>query len=126
MVWGQIERGDKPVGNRKTLEAMAHVLRVHPAELTGQPWAPRDVVSSEAHAGLIGMEVALERYDLGVDPEVPVRDWSETTADLERLVKLLHWSADYAAQGELTPALIGELHGAYVRLPSTAARCCWG
>jgi hypothetical protein len=29
----------------------------------------------------------------------------------------LHWSCDYAALGELTPALLGELHGAYVHLP---------
>ncbi|MGH3781954.1 MAG: helix-turn-helix domain-containing protein [Pseudonocardiaceae bacterium] len=116
-VWGQIERGDKPVGNRRTLEAMAAVLRVHPTVLTGQPWRPPDRVSSEAHAGLIGMEIALERYDLGVDPEVGVRDWPGISGDLENLAKLLHWSSDYAALGELTPALLGELHGAYVRLP---------
>ncbi|MGH3868425.1 MAG: helix-turn-helix domain-containing protein [Pseudonocardiaceae bacterium] len=30
---------------------------------------------------------------------------------------LLHYSADYAAQGELTPVLLGQLHGAYVRMP---------
>ncbi|MGH3547978.1 MAG: helix-turn-helix domain-containing protein [Pseudonocardiaceae bacterium] len=116
-VWGQIERGDKPVGNRRTLEAMAAALRVHPTVLTGQPWMLPDPVSSEAHAGLIGMEVALERYDLGVDPEVPVRDWPGISGDLDNLAKLLHWSADYAALGQLTPTLLGELHSAYVRLP---------
>lgn len=116
-VWGQVERGDKPVGSRRMLEGMAHVLRVHPSVLTGQPWMLPDRISSEAHAGLIGMEVALERYDLGVDPEVPVRDWPGIANDLDNLAKLLHWSCDYAALGELTPALLGELHGAYVRLP---------
>jgi len=116
-VWGQIERGDKAVGNRRTLEAMAGVLRVHPGVLAGQPWAPQDVASSEAHAGLIAMEAALERYDLGVDPEVAVRDWPGIAADLDNLAKLMYWSADYAGQGELTPVLLGELHGAYVRLP---------
>jgi hypothetical protein len=75
------------------------------------------VVSSEAHAGLIGMETALERYDLGVDPEVPVRDWPEIALDVERLAELVHCTADYAAQGALTPGLLGELHGAYLRLP---------
>jgi transcriptional regulator with XRE-family HTH domain len=39
-VWGQVERGDKPVGNRRTLEAMAGVLRVHPSELPGSPGRP--------------------------------------------------------------------------------------
>ncbi|MGH3721661.1 MAG: helix-turn-helix domain-containing protein [Pseudonocardiaceae bacterium] len=114
--WGQVERGEKAVNSRRTLEAMATVLRVHPTELTGQPWAPRDAVSSEAHAGLMVIETALERYELGTDPELPVRAWPEIQADLDRLVKL-RCTADYAAQGELTPALIGELHGAYLRLP---------
>ncbi len=120
--WGQVERGDKPVASRHMLEAMARALRVHPIELTGQPWAPRDVVSSEAHAGLIGIEIALDRYDLGVDPNlidpsVTVPAWPQIAADLESLDKLRHFSADYAGQGELTPMLLGQLHGAYVRLP---------
>jgi hypothetical protein len=62
------------------------------------------------------MEAALERYDLGVDSEIGVRDWPGIAADLENLAKLMHWSADYAGQGELTPVLLGELHSAYVRL----------
>ncbi|HSZ30379.1 MAG TPA: helix-turn-helix transcriptional regulator, partial [Pseudonocardiaceae bacterium] len=68
--WGQVERGEKPVANRATLEAMASALRVHPAELTGQPWALRDAVGAEAQAGLLAIDTALERYELGVDPEV--------------------------------------------------------
>jgi transcriptional regulator with XRE-family HTH domain len=121
--WGQVERGDKPVASRHMLEAMARALRVHPIELTGQPWAPQDVVSSEAHAGLWGIEIALERYELGVDPAeltdpgLSVSVWPEIAAEVERLEKLLHYSADYAAQGELTPVLLGQLHGAYVRMP---------
>ncbi len=116
--WGQLERGDKPVASRHTLEAMARALRVHPTELTGQPWAPQDVVSSEAHAGLIGIEIALDRYELGTDPvDLIVPAWPQIAADLERLDKLRHYSADYAAQGELTPTLLGQLHGAYVRMP---------
>jgi hypothetical protein len=63
------------------------------------------------------MEAALERYDLGIDPEIPVRDWPGIAQDLENLAKLMQGSADYAAVGQLVPALLGELHGAYVRLP---------
>ncbi|MGH3770613.1 MAG: helix-turn-helix domain-containing protein [Pseudonocardiaceae bacterium] len=116
--WGQVERGEKAVANRKTLEAMVTALRVHPTELSGQPWmTPGDAVGSEAHAGLMTIETALERYELGSDPELPVvRAWPEIQADLDRLVKL-KCTADYAAQGELAPALLGELHGAYARLP---------
>ena len=115
--WGQIERGEKPVTTRRTLEAIAGVLRVHPAELTGQPWTLQDPADAQAQAGLEGLETALERYALGTDPELPVRAWPQIVADLERLVKLRHWAADYAATGELAPTLIGELHSAYVRLP---------
>jgi transcriptional regulator with XRE-family HTH domain len=115
--WGQVERGEQSVNNRKTLEAMASALRVHPSELTGQPWAGQDVVSAEADAVLAGIEVVLERYELGVDPEVPVRAWPQIQADIDRLVKLHHHVVDYTATGQLAPALIGELQGAYVRLP---------
>jgi transcriptional regulator with XRE-family HTH domain len=115
--WGQVERGEKPVANRRTLEAMAGALRVHPTELTGQPWTPRDPVGAGAQAGLTAIETALECYELGVDPEVPVRPWPQIADDLERLVTTMEWAGDYAAQGALAPVLIGELHGAYRRMP---------
>ncbi len=107
--WGQVERGEQAVNSRNTLEAMAGALRVHPTELTGQPWTRQDVVSAEAHAGLTGIEIALERYELGLDPEVPVRAWPQIQADIDRLVRLHHHVVDYAMQGELASALIGEL-----------------
>lgn len=121
-VWSRVERGDKAVAGRHMLESMARALRVHPIEVTGQPWAPQDVVSSEAHAGLWGIEIALERYELGVDP-VELTDpglvvaWPQIAVEVELLEKSLHWSADYASLGELTPGLLGQLHGAYVRMP---------
>jgi transcriptional regulator with XRE-family HTH domain len=115
--WGQVERGDKTVTNRKTLEAMASALRVHPAELVGQPWAPHDADDAEAHAGLMAIETALERYELGTDPEVTARAWPQIQADLDRLIKITHWTSDHAAMGQLAPVVIGELHGAYLRLP---------
>ncbi len=59
--WGQVERGEKAVTNRNTLEAMASALRIHPTELTGQSWIRQDVVSTEAHTGLKDIEIALER-----------------------------------------------------------------
>jgi len=115
--WGQVERGERAVTNVRTLEAMAGALRVHPSELTGQPWTTRDSAGAEAYTGLKGIEIALERYELGIDPEVPVRIWPQIQADIDRLVKLNHHVVDYAAAGELAAALIGELHGAFVRLP---------
>jgi transcriptional regulator with XRE-family HTH domain len=113
--WGEIERGEKPVATRKTLDAIVAALRIHPTELTGQPWTLQ--ASAQTPTRLVAIETALERYPLGVDPQLPVRPWPQIATDLERLFKLRHWAADYAAVGELGPGLIGELHGAYVRLP---------
>jgi transcriptional regulator with XRE-family HTH domain len=115
--WGEIERGEKPVSTRRTLEAIAGALRVHPAELTEQPWTVQDPAGSGTPAGLVGIETALERYQLGSDPGLPVREWPQITEDLARLAKLMHWDSDFAAMGELAPMLLGELHSAYVHLP---------
>src|ERR1700704_4236801 len=41
----RIERGERPVTKRATLEALAQSLRVSPTELTGQPSAPVDPLS---------------------------------------------------------------------------------
>ncbi len=115
--WGQVERSEKPVANRNTLEAMVGALQVHPTELTGQPWTPQDPVGAPAQAGLSAIATALERYKLGADPEVPVRAWPQIQADLDRLVEVTHSTSDHAVMSELVSALIGELHGAYVRMP---------
>jgi hypothetical protein len=115
---GQRERGDEPVITRRTFEALASSVLIPPIELTGQPsWAPRGVAGGGTPAGLMALETALESYDLGVDPELPVRAWPAIAADLERLARVTTWRVDYAAISTLAPALLGELHGAYVRLP---------
>jgi transcriptional regulator with XRE-family HTH domain len=115
--WGQVERGDKAVTNRKTLEAMAGALRVHPAELIEQSWAPQGPTGTDAHAALLAIEAALECYELGTDPGLTVRAWPQIQADLDRLVMITHATSDHAAMGELASVLVSELHGGYVRLP---------
>ncbi len=115
--WGQVERGDKAVTNRKTLEAMAGALRVHPAELVEQSWAPQGPTGTDAHAGLLAIETALECYELGTDPGLTMRAWPHIQADLDRLVMITHATSDHAAMGELASVLLSELHGGYVRLP---------
>jgi transcriptional regulator with XRE-family HTH domain len=114
--WGQVERGDKAVTNRKTLEAMAGALRVHPAELIEQSWAPQGPTGTDAHAALLAIETALECYELGTDPGLTVRTWPQIQADLDRLVMITHATSDHAAMGELASVLVSELHGGYVRL----------
>jgi hypothetical protein len=38
------------------------------------------------------MESALEHYNLGMDPQLPVRDWPGISQDLDNLSKLVHQS----------------------------------
>lgn len=114
---GQIERGEKPVNNRTVLESLAMTLRVSPAELIGRPWAPADATDNEAQSALVGLEIALEAYELGHDPGCKVRPWPELKAEVVRLTDLMHVHADYAGQGLLAPQLLPELHATYVRDP---------
>jgi transcriptional regulator with XRE-family HTH domain len=115
--WGQVERGEKPVAKRTTLEVMVGALRVHPAELAGWPWTPADPVGADARSGLVAMETALGRFELGTDPGVSVRIWPQIQTDLDRLVAITHASSDHVAMAELASVLLGELHGGYVRIP---------
>ncbi|MGH3568549.1 MAG: helix-turn-helix domain-containing protein [Pseudonocardia sp.] len=111
-----IENGKSPVDKRSTLEAFASALRVAPSELMATPWGVTDS-GGGAHGSVVALEAALDCYELGEDPGGTVREWSAIATDVERLVDFMHVSADYAAQGEMVPRLLAELHGAYVRLP---------
>jgi transcriptional regulator with XRE-family HTH domain len=113
----RIERGERPVTKRSTLEALARSLRVSPTELTGKPYTPVDPVSNEAHAAITAIETVLDRYDLGTDPEVPPRPGPELAAAIKHLNEVVRAEADYAAQGKILPVLIAELHATYVRHP---------
>lgn len=115
--WGQTEHGDRAVITRRTFDALATSLLIPPIELTGQPWTPPNLVGAQAQAGLEGIEAALERYELGTDPELPMRAWPAVAADLQHLMKITHWNVDYAAISRLAPALLGELHSTYVHRP---------
>ena len=116
----RIERGERPVDRRATLEALANALRVAPSELVQTPWMAKDPHDSAAHAALVDIEAALDSYDLGDDPGVPVREWAAIAADLQRLV-VMQEDGDYAAQGSLTPKLLAELHAAFVKVPARRA-----
>ncbi|WP_063798581.1 helix-turn-helix domain-containing protein [Nocardia sp. NRRL S-836] len=113
---GRIERGEKPLTTRSTMEALARALRVAPSEFDGRPWEVPGWPDPKAHAGLVAVEEALDSFELGEDPGVPTRPWPQVSADLDLLADRIQ-HADYAGQGELTPVLLGELHALYVREP---------
>jgi transcriptional regulator with XRE-family HTH domain len=114
---GKLERGEKPLENRHTLEALAQALRVSPQELSPAPWEVPATTTEAARGGLITIENALDAYELGEDPDCEMREWPMIAADLERLAELAQGTSDYAAQAELMPGLLGELHAVYVRAP---------
>lgn len=112
-----IERGQRLVTRHAVLESLANALRVSPEELTGQPYAPADPLSSEAHAGIAAIEAALDAHDLGVDPGGTPRQWPELAQAVQHLNDVLRADADYAAIGGMIPGLLAELHATYVREP---------
>jgi transcriptional regulator with XRE-family HTH domain len=114
----RIERGERPVTKRATLDALARALQVSPEELTGTPYAPVDPVSSQAHAALAAVETALDAYDLGIDPDVVPRPWPELATAVRNLYEVEWAEADFAAQGTILPGLLAELHATYVRDPT--------
>ncbi|MEV4127492.1 helix-turn-helix transcriptional regulator [Nocardia sp. NPDC049707] len=115
---GKLERGEKPLENRRTLEALARALRVAPSEFSPAPWQSAAPASTEsAHGGLVAVESALDAYELGDDPGIEVREWPLVAADLKRLGELAQGTGDYAGQAALMPGLLGELHAVYARDP---------
>ncbi|MQY20652.1 hypothetical protein NRB20_37600 [Nocardia sp. RB20] len=114
---GKLERGEKPLENRHTLEALARALRVSPEEFSPAPWQMSSAPGEAAHGGLVAVENALDAYELGEDPECEMREWPLIAADLVRLGELSQGTSDYAAQAALMPGLLGELHAVYARVP---------
>ncbi|GAB3552426.1 hypothetical protein GCM10027444_24790 [Actinopolyspora lacussalsi] len=114
---GELERGEKVVTSRATLEGLATALRVSPQELTGTPYPPTNPVGSDAHAALAEVEHALSTLNLGIDPGVAARPWAELAAEVNHLNTVLRASADYAAQGQVVPELLQQLHAAYLQQP---------
>nr|BFE99462.1 hypothetical protein GCM10020241_11380 [Streptoalloteichus tenebrarius] len=104
-----IERGQRAVTKRTTLEALAQALRVSPTDLLGKPYAPHDAASDEAHAGIPELTAVLSGWRVGEIPDVKVREWGAIQADVDQLNAVLRANADYAAQSRLVPALTKEL-----------------
>jgi transcriptional regulator with XRE-family HTH domain len=112
-----IERGERAVTKRATLETLASALQVSPTELTGQPYQPSDPLSNDVHSGISAIEVALDRYELGNDPGVAGRPWPEVSDAVKELNGVLRAEANYVAQSMVVPGLLADLHATYARDP---------
>ncbi|MGW0058095.1 helix-turn-helix domain-containing protein [Nocardia nova] len=117
---GKLERGEVALSNRATVEALAVALGVDPTEIAPPPGVAGGP-DEQAHRGVLAVENALDVYELGDDPGVPVRAWPEIAAAVEHLRDLMHVHADYAAQAAVMPGLLAELHAAYAREPARRA-----
>ncbi|OXM69610.1 helix-turn-helix domain-containing protein [Amycolatopsis vastitatis] len=107
---GQIERNEKPVARRQTLEGIARALKVHPGEFTNRPLGPGSTVSSAAHAHLEAIEAVLTEYWPGEVPDdAPTRPWKQVRAELTKLIDELRPQSQYEAMAELVPNLIRDL-----------------
>lgn len=103
-----IERGERPVDRRSTLEAFARALRVAPSELTGGPFL---VVGQQAeHAAVASLREMLSEYEFGEPIDVErTPDWADVQRRLDRVEQLRPTGA-YTTLGEMLPSLVRDLH----------------
>lgn len=102
-----IERGERPVERRSTLEALAEALQVAPSELTGA--RSRATQDRESGPAVAALRLALADAELGEPVEVDPQPWPEVA---ERLAAMnaIRPRADYAELARLLPPLILDLH----------------
>jgi transcriptional regulator with XRE-family HTH domain len=117
----RIERGQRSVDKRSTLEALAHALQVAPGELTGQPFRPADPLTAEASRTIAELQVVLTEPALGDSWTRRGRPWPELAAERHLLNTVLRPAADYASQGRVLPGLLADLHAARVHEPDHRA-----
>ncbi|WP_154676096.1 helix-turn-helix domain-containing protein [Amycolatopsis benzoatilytica] len=79
---GKLERGEKPINSRKTLEAIAGALRVAPDEITGISPAPPVDVEPALHDAATALADLLGDWWVGEVPDAPGRPLAEVLADL--------------------------------------------
>ena len=64
----RIERGERPVQRRATLESLAQALQVAPSELTGQPYPPGNETEAVGHCAVPMLRAVLRdmAYRIGI------------------------------------------------------------
>jgi transcriptional regulator with XRE-family HTH domain len=117
-----IERGLRRVDRRSTLEALAAALRVSPADLTGQPYAPAGFGESLGHAAAQEMRAVLRDIEIGaLDDLASSRHHEELTRDVAAATAACSGS-DYGRLGEMVPGLLVETYLYAGRVRTTESR----
>ncbi|HEY3480577.1 MAG TPA: helix-turn-helix domain-containing protein [Streptomyces sp.] len=108
---GKIERGEKTLNSRQTLEAIAWALRVAPDEITGSTPAPAGREEPELHDAATALADLLGGWWVGEVPDAPGRPLPEVVADLQAFHASRNLSGpkgagDYPTQvGKLAPLM---------------------
>ncbi len=106
----RIERCERPVQRRATLESLAQALQVAPSEITGQPYPPGNQTEAVGHCAVPMLRAVLRDIELGVPvTEVPPRPLVALRPEVAA-VNAAAAASDYATLGETVPDLLGELH----------------
>lgn len=95
----RLERGQRSVDSRELLFRITRALDVSIADLTGQPYVPRDRQHAEAHRGVSGIRLAL------LDPTGPLPEEAEVAAAIDTLAETMA-ACHLEAQGRLVPELL--------------------
>ncbi|MDQ3578074.1 MAG: helix-turn-helix domain-containing protein [Actinomycetota bacterium] len=106
----RIERGERPVDNRRLISALADALAVSPSELIGHPARWNDPAMAAAQATVPAVRLALIADRLGGRPAAggSGRDVRLLSAEAERAVELRS-ACDLPAMGAMLPALVADL-----------------
>jgi transcriptional regulator with XRE-family HTH domain len=103
----RIERGQRPIERRATVEALAGALRVAPSELTGQ--AERTTQDPATQPTVAGLRLALAGSEMGEESDLPRTPWPHLADELAEM-NAIRPSGDYAALARILPTLIPHLH----------------
>lgn len=108
-----VENGHRLLDRSSHIAAFADALRIAPAELTGQPFAPTDPRTTAAHEEIPALRLALMGVAAATPPDrahpqVPAAVLADRVAQANRL----YHAARYAALAEVLPSLLSDLHAA--------------
>jgi transcriptional regulator with XRE-family HTH domain len=122
----RIERGERPVERRSTLEALANALRVPPSDLTGQPYPPSSPEEETGHAAAQELRAVLRDIELDA---LEIRQAPRSLEELRAAVKaadIACSASDYGVLGDMVPGLLSETYAAMHASDSTDARVLFG
>ena len=105
----RIERGERSLDRRSTLQAIADALRTPVEELTGQPFTPRNQAENTAQVAALDIRDVLIGTELGERPSSTGRPLAMLKRELWR-AEQLQGACDYAGFGPLLPGLLSDAH----------------